>query len=71
MNTIDKLTKKKFTKVTNKAIYLIICLLFSVFSFTKNKKNAPTEGNKISEDKIGKSITLKLRMSKLQRSLKA
>ena len=43
---------KKFTIEVNKATYLIVTLLFLVL-FVKNKNNAPIEGNKISEERIG------------------
>ena len=46
---------RKFTIEVNKATYLIVTLLFLVL-FVKNKNNAPIEGNKISEERIGKFI---------------
>ena len=52
---------KKFTIEVNKATYLIVTLLFLVL-FVKNKNKAPIEGNKISEERIGKFIILQLRM---------
>ena len=41
----------------NKATYLDV-MLFSLLLFVKNKKNAPIDGNKIKEDRIGKFIIL-------------
>ena len=58
---------KKFTIEVNKATYLIVTLLFLVL-FVKNKNNAPVEGNKISEERIGKFIILQLRRLKMQKN---
>ena len=43
----------------NNATYFTVKLFF-LLPLVKNKKNAPTVGNKISEDKIGKFIILQL-----------
>ena len=52
--------KIKFTKETNKEIYLLDILFLSLL-FEKKINIAPIEGNKIKEDKIGKSINTKLK----------
>ena len=49
----------------------MICRLVVVDSFVNSKNKAPIEGNSISEDKIGKSINLKLKMLKLRKNLEA
>ena len=43
----------------NNATYFAVKLFF-LLPLVKNKKKAPTVGNKISEDKIGKFIILQL-----------
>ena len=47
---------KKFTIVVNKATYFAV-ILFPFLSLVKNKKSAPTVGNNIKDDRIGKFIT--------------
>ena len=47
--------KKKFTRQVNKATYLTVKFFFSLL-FVKNKKKAPTVGNRINEERIGKFI---------------
>ena len=54
------MTKIKFTTETNSAIYLLDMVLLSLL-LEKNIKIAPTEGNKINDDKIGKSINIILK----------
>ena len=44
----------------NNATYFTV-KLFSLLLFVKSKKNAPIDGNKISEERIGKFIILQLR----------
>ena len=48
---------KKFTVEVNKDTYLAV-KLFPFLSLVKNKNIAPTVGNKISEERIGKFIYL-------------
>ena len=62
--------KIKFTIETNKAKFLLLWFLFEV-DLVKNIKIAPTVGNKIIEDKIGKFIILKLTKLIIQRNLLA
>ena len=56
--------------MVNKATYFAV-KLFQFLSFVKNKNRAPTIGNKIRDDKIGKFIILQLKMLKKQKNLKA
>ena len=44
----------------NNATYLMVRLFFLLL-LVKNKKNAPIEGNKIKDERIGKFIILQLR----------
>tara|TARA_B100000214_G_scaffold10789_1_gene7834 strand:- start:356 stop:502 length:147 start_codon:yes stop_codon:yes gene_type:complete len=46
---------KKFTTVTNNETYLTVKLFSSLF-LVKNKNKAPITGNKIKDERIGKSI---------------
>ena len=47
--------KRKFTKEVNNATYFTV-KLFCLLLLVKNKKKAPTVGNKINEERIGKFI---------------
>jgi|TARA_B100002049_G_scaffold178888_1_gene135942 hypothetical protein len=47
--------KIKLPSETNKAKYLLVTLVFDL-DFEKNINNDPNIGNKINDDKIGKSI---------------
>ena len=56
--------------MVNKATYFAV-KLFPSLSFVKNKNRAPTIGNKIRDDKIGKFIILQLKKLKRQKNLQA
>ena len=58
----------KLAKETNNAKYLIVKLLLDL---EKNINIAPNTGNKINEDKIGKSIILILKKLIMQKNLVA
>ena len=60
----------RFAMETNKAKFLLLWFLFEL-DLVKNIKIAPTVGNKIIEDKIGKFIILKLTKLIIQRNLLA
>ena len=47
---------KKLTNETNKATYFELLKLYFSLDLDIKMKRAPTKGNKINEDKIGKSI---------------
>ena len=51
---------RKFTTDVNKETYLAVKLFPSLF-FVKNKKRAPIVGNRIKDERIGKSIILLLK----------
>ena len=53
--------------MVNKATYFAV-KLFPSLSFVKNKNSAPTIGNKIRDDKIGKFIILQLKKLKRQKN---
>ena len=56
--------------MVNKATYFAV-KLFPSLSFVKNKKSAPTIGNNIRDDRMGKFITLELKKLKKQKNLQA
>jgi len=57
---------RKFTKEENKATYLTV---FEFLSFENNKNKAPIVGKRISDDRIGKSINIKLKRLIIQKNL--
>ena len=57
---------KKFTKEVNRATYFPV---FEFLSFENSKNKAPIVGKRISDDKIGKFIIVRLRRLVTQKSL--
>ena len=53
--SINKQIKKKFTNEVNNATYFTV-ILFSLLLLVKKRKRAPTAGNSIKEERIGKFI---------------
>ena len=51
--------KKKFTSEVNNPTYFTV-ILFSLLLLVKKRKRAPTAGNSIKEERIGKFIILQL-----------
>ena len=62
--------KKKFTSDVNNATYFTV-ILFSLLLFVKNKKSAPIEGSRISEERIGKFIILQSNKLIIQKNQEA